>query len=120
MQDFRQLEVWRLAHALTLSVYRQTKTFPAEEKYSLTDQMRRAAVSIESNLAEGCGRGGDLDFARFVQMAFGSACELECQFLLSRDLGFLASPAHAELENSLQQVKRMLAALLRKLKADSR
>jgi four helix bundle protein len=132
MQDFHKLEVWQLSHQLTLSVYRLTKTFLTEEKYGLTDQMRRAAVSIESNLAEGCGRGGDADcrtrqrrlvglgFARFAQMAFGSACELECQLLLARDLGFLAGNAHAELEQSVQQIKRMLSSLLRKLKADSR
>ena len=78
MQDFRKLEVWQLAHSVMLAVYRLSKAFPADEKYSLTDQMRRAAVSIEANLAEGTGRGGDADFARFVQIAFGSACELEC------------------------------------------
>jgi len=120
MQDFQKLEVWQLAHNLTLSVYRLTKAFPAEEKYGLTDQMRRAAVSIESNLAEGCGRGGDADFARFVQMAFGSACELQCQLLLARDLNFLTLQVHAEPEQSVQQIKRMLSGLLRKLKADGR
>jgi four helix bundle protein len=76
MQDFRKLEVWQLAHKLTLAIYRLTKAFPSEERFGLTDQMRRAAVSIEANLAEGTGRGGDADFARFVQIAFGSACEL--------------------------------------------
>ena len=120
MQDFHKLEVWQLSHQLTLSIYRLTKTFPTEEKYGLTDQMRRPAVSVESNLAEGCGRGGDADFARFVQMACGSACELECQLLLVRDLDLLDGHLHAEREQSLQQVKRMLSALLRKLKADSR
>ena len=116
MQDFRKLEVWQLAHRLALETYRATNKFPAREQYSLTDQMRRAAVSISSNLAEGCGRGGDLDFARFVRMAFGSACELECQLLLSRDLGFLHVANHAGLKDSVQQIKRMLAALLRKLR----
>ena len=120
MQDFRKLEVWQLAHRLALDTYRATGKFPAREQYSLTDQMRRAAVSISSNLAEGCGRGGDADFARFVQIAFGSACELECQLLLARDLGFLAAQTHAELEDFVQRIKRMLSGLLRKLKADSR
>src|SRR5438094_109336 len=105
MQDFRKLEVWQLAHRLALASYRATERFPPREQYSLTDQMRRAAVSISSNLSEGCGRGGDADFARFVQMAFGSACELECQLLLSRDLGFLTATTHAELEASVQRIK---------------
>jgi four helix bundle protein len=120
MQDFRKLEVWQLAHKLTLEVYRATGGFPGREQYALTDQMRRAAVSISANLAEGCGRGGDADFARFVQMAFGSACELECQLLLAKDLGFLPVTQHTPLEGELQRIKRMLASLLRKLRADSR
>jgi four helix bundle protein len=120
MQDFRKLEAWKVAHTLTLAVYRQTKSFPPEEKYSLTDQMRRAAISMEANLAEGCGRGGDADFARFVQIAFGSACELECQLLLARDLNLLTALTHTDLEDAVQHVKRMLSGLLRKLKADSR
>lgn len=120
MQDFRKLEVWQLAHTLTLDVYRQTRGFPPEEMFSLTDQIRRAAVSIESNLAEGTGRGGDADFARFVQIAFGSACELECQLLLARDLDFIPPDGHRMLEDRVHQIKRMLASLLRKLRAESR
>ena len=120
MQDFKKLEVWQLAHNLTLTVYRLTKTFPVDERFGLTDQMRRAAVSIESNLAEGCGRGGDADFGRFVQMAFGSACELECQFLVARDLKLLTPENVDDAMNSLERIKRMLSGLLRKLKADSR
>ena len=120
MQDFRKLEVWQLAHRLTVNIYRLTKSFPSDERFGLTDQMRRAAVSIESNLAEGTGRGGDADFARFVQMAFGSACELECQLLLARDLEFSGSQQLPDLLESLERVKRMLSGLLRKLKAESR
>ncbi len=120
MQDFRKLEVWESAHQLSLSVYRLTRRFPPEEKYGLTDQMRRAAVSISANLAEGCGRGGDADFARFVQMAFGSACELECHLLLARDLDLVATKEHIDIEARLFSIKRMIAALLKRLKADSR
>ena len=115
MQDFKKLEVWQLSHRLTLSVYRLTKTFPVEERYGLTDQMRRAAVSIELNLAEGCGRGGDADFARFVQMAFGSASELECQLLLARDLSLLPNVAHTELEQSVQPLRDLLDLYFDKL-----
>jgi len=120
MQDFRKLEVWQLAHQLALDIYRETQSFPTREQYSLTDQIRRAAVSISANLAEGCGRGGDVEFARFVTIAFGSACELECHLLLARDLQFLSPAAHAACEAKLVSVKRMLSALLKKLKANSR
>lgn len=75
MQDFRNLEVWRLSHQLTLEVYRVTRSLPSDERFGLTSQLRRAAVSIEANLAEGCGRGSDADFGRFVQTAMGSASE---------------------------------------------
>ena len=118
MKDFRQLDVWCLAHELALSVYRQTARFPREERYGFTDQMRRASVSISTNLAEGCGRGGDADFARFVQIAFGSACEVESLLLLCRELELLAGTDYEPLQSKLVSVKRMLAALLKKLKAD--
>ena len=120
MQDFKKLEVWQLAHSLTLTIYRLTRAFPPGERFGLRDQMRRAAVSIEANLAEGTGRGGDADFARFVQMAFGSACELECHLLIARDLKLLNSESAGETIDGLERIKRMLSGLLRKLKADSR
>jgi four helix bundle protein len=115
MQDFRRLEVWQIAHELTLGVYRVTKAFPTDERFGLTSQLRRACSSIESNLAEGCGRGSDSDFSRFVQMAMGSASEVECHLLLSKDLGYLDDPSHRGLEERVQQVKRMLASLLKTL-----
>ncbi len=73
MQDFRQLKVWEKAHQLTLTVYSVTRSFPKDELYSVSSQMRRAAASIPTNIAEGCGRGSDADFARFIQIALGSA-----------------------------------------------
>ena len=82
MRDFRSLKVWEKSHRLTLAVYQATMNFPREERYSLTQQIRRASVSIASNIAEGCGRKGAADFARFLQIAMGSASELEYQFLL--------------------------------------
>jgi four helix bundle protein len=118
MKDFRQLEVWRIAQELAVGVYRQTNHFPKEERYGLTGQLRRAAVSIPTNLAEGCGRAGDADFARFVQIAFGSACEMESLLLLSRDLGFLKGIDYEATQSKLVSIKRMLAALLKKLKAE--
>jgi len=118
MKDFRQLEVWRLAQELALDVYRQTAHFPREERYGLTDQVRRVAVSIPANLAEGCGRGSDADFARFAQITFGSACEVESLLLLCRELELLPAPHYEQTQGKLVSVKRMLAALLKKLKAD--
>ncbi len=116
MQDFRNLRVWKKAHELVLAIYKATRGFPKGEVYGLTQQMRRAAVSITANIAEGCGRGGDADFARFLQIAMGSATELEYQLLLSRDLGILAAAGHASLEDGVVGVKQMLSSLIRTLK----
>ena len=119
MQDFRNLKVWEKAHALTLDVYKASKCFPREEIYGLTSQMRRATVSIGANIAEGACRKGDVDFARFLQMAVGSASELEYHLLLSRDLELLQGDDFQRLTNEVVEVKRMLASLLQKLRADS-
>ena len=83
MKDFRQLKVWDKSHELALSIYRATKDFPKEELYGLTSQIRRASMSIPTNIAEGCGRNTDADFARFLQMAMGSASETEYHLLLA-------------------------------------
>ena len=119
MQDFRNLKVWERAHQLTLAVYSTTVNSPHEERYGLTSQIRRAAVSIPANLAEGCGRGGDANFRRFVQIAMGSACELEYHLLLACDLKLLKDAAYQNLVQEVTGTKRMLASLLVKLRADS-
>jgi len=119
MKDFRKLKVWEKAHELTLAVYKVTKNFPKDELYGLTSQIRRACVSIPANIAEGCGRGSDADLARFVQIATGSASELEYHLLLSRDLGYLDNNSNYEnLTNQVIEVKRMLTAFIQKLRAD--
>ena len=120
MKDFRNLQVWEKAHGLTLSVYRVTALFPREEQYGLTSQLRRASVSIASNIAEGCGRNSDADFARLLQIAMGSCSETEYQLLLSRDLGFLSKDQHNDLQTQVEEVKRMLAGLLKTLRLPSR
>jgi four helix bundle protein len=117
MQDFRKLEVWRRSHALSLECYRLTRSFPKEELFGLSSQLRRAAVSVELNLAEGSSRGSDADFKRFVQMALGSASEVECQLMLARDLDYLKTEAHAALEVQVQELKRMLIRLSQRLTA---
>ena len=116
MQDFRNLKVWEKGHALTLNVYKTSSGFPRHEQFGLTSQMRRSASSIPSNLAEGCGRGSDADFGRFLQMAMGSACELDYQLLLAHDLGYLQSSDHAALQQQVAETKRMLTALIQRLK----
>lgn len=118
MQDFRHLKVWEKAHALTLNVYRATKLFPREEIYGLTSQLRRASVSIGANIAEGSCRRGDVEFARFLQMAAGSASEVEYHLLLTRDLGLLEMPDYQRLSDETVEVKRMLASLMQKLRAE--
>ena len=118
MKDFRKLSVWQKAHELTLSIYRTTKTFPREELYGLTSQFRRGAASVGSNIAEGCGRGSDADFARCLQIGLGSASEVEYQMLLARDLGLLEDAPYQRLTKQCTDVKRMLTALIRKLTAD--
>jgi four helix bundle protein len=118
VQDFRNLKVWEKAHALTLDVYKASKSFPREEMYGLTSQIRRASVSIGSNIAEGAWRKGDTDFARFLQMAAGSASEVEYHLLLARDLELLKTVDCQRLSEEVVEVKRMLAALMQKLRAD--
>ncbi len=119
MQDFRKLKVWSKAHELTLRIYQTTRSFPRAEVYGLTAQARGAASSIGSNIAEGCGRKGDAEFARFLNMALGSASELEYRLLLARDLEYLTAIQHEALHRDAEEVKRMLGSLIRKLRADS-
>ena len=117
MKDFRKLNVWEKSHHLTLAIYKATATFPKAELYGLTSQIRRACASIPANIAEGCGRSGDAELARFLQIAMGSASELEYHFLLTRDLDLLNNLDYEQLEKEVTEVKRMLASLIRKLRS---
>jgi four helix bundle protein len=119
MQSFMNLKVWEKAHALTLDVYRSSKSFPRDEIYGLTSQMRRSAASIGANIAEGSCRKGDCEFGRFLQIAMGSASELEYHLLLARDLELLKLLDYERLESEVIEVKRMLASFIHKLRADS-
>ena len=118
MRAFRDLKVWEKSHQLALAVYQATATFPQEERYGLTSQIRRAAVSISANIAEGCGRNGEAEFARFLQIAMGSASELEYHLLLAQDLGYLATIQGKDLASEVVEVKRMLTSFIQKLNAD--
>jgi len=116
LKDYKQLAVWRKAHLLTLAVYKATTNFPKDELYGLTSQTRRAASSIPANLAEGCGRDGDPELARFSVIAMGSASELEYHLLLAHDLNFLDDSTYNNLNNDLNEVRRMLNVFIQRLK----
>lgn len=118
MKDFHELKVWQKAHQLTLAIYQITAVFPREELYGLTSQLRRCSSSISANLAEGCGRNGDAEFARFCSIAMGSASELEYHLLLAKDLKLIKPKDHTELSQRATELKRMLTALFQKLNAD--
>jgi len=117
LKSFRDIKAWEKSHALTLRVYCVTATFPRDELYGLTSQLRRACSSIPTNIAEGCGRNTDGELRRFLEIAMGSASETEYHFLLARDLGYIDDTVFDELTSSVTEVKRMLAAFITKLKA---
>jgi len=119
VKDFRELKVWEKAHQLVIDFYAESQSFPREEIYGLTAQLRRSAVSVPSNIAEGCGRDGDADLARFLQIAMGSASEMEYQLLLAFDLGYLKREAYDRLNERIREVKRMLASFLQTLRHKS-
>jgi len=112
--------VWEKAHRFTLEIYKVTARFPKEELYGLTSQLRRASASIAANIAEGFGRGGNVELARFLQIAIGSAYEVEYHILLAKDLGLITKESNEVLEIHIIEIKRMLAALLLKVRVDSK
>lgn len=117
MQNYMDLRVWRKAHRLVLEVYRHTQRFPVEERYVLTSQLRRAAISVPSNISEGCGRNSQPQLYHFLEIALGSAAEVQYQLLLARDLHYLDEEVHHQLKESTEkesteEVKRMLAGLM--------
>ncbi len=120
MRNYRDFEVWEKAHKLTLLLYKTSRSFPKEEFYGLTSQLRRSAMSMGANLAEGCGRQTTPELARFVRIAMGSASELDYHLLLAHDFGYLQSEQHKGLCQELTRIRKMLAALLATLEAGTR
>ena len=118
MKDFKKQKVWQKSHQLTLEIYKVTGYFPPDELYGLTRQIRRSCASIPANIAEGCGRNTDADFSRFLQIAMGSATELEYHLLLSHDLGILKDIEYENLRNKVIEIKQMLTSFIKKLKAN--
>ena len=113
LADFTKLDVWQVAHSFALSAYRLTSKFPADERFGLTGQIRRAAVSIGANIAEGCGRFHKGDQARFLQMAKGSAKETRSHLMIARDLGFMPVQEQQAADVQLERLERMLSSLIR-------
>ena len=118
VRDFHELKVWVKAHRLVVSIYEVTQPFPSEERFGLTRQIRRTAVSIPSNIAEGCGRNTEPEMARFLDIASGSASELDYQILLARDLRYLDEDNYQKLAHQVQEVRRMLYAFMKKVAPD--
>ena len=113
MRNFRELKVWERSHQLTLQVYEATARFPREELYGLTSRIRRSSASIPANIAEGSGRDGNADLARFLQIATASAIELEYHLLLAHDLDLLGVRDHERLTREVTEIKRMLTSFIR-------
>ena len=118
MRNFKELKVWQKSHDLTLEVYRITKNFPDSEKFGLTSQICRAAASVPTNIAEGCGRDGDRDFARFMIIAAGSASEVEYQLLLAKDLKYVNEETYSSLDTQVNEIKRMLNTFIQRLNSE--
>ena len=118
MKDFRDLRVWEKAHSLTLELYKATALFPRHELYGLTSQIRRASASIGANIAEGCGKRGNSEFQRYLQIASGSASELDYHLLLSHDLNFLPDEDYRSIARDLSELRRMLTSLLLKVASE--
>ncbi len=118
MKDFRQLAIWQRSHQLTLEIYKLTRTFPSDERYGLTSQLRRSMASVPANIAEGCGRDTEMELKRFLDIAHGSASEADYHLHLATDLLYLSPEVCRPLAKELSELKRMIGAFSRKLKAD--
>ena len=119
MRDHRKLRAFELADALVLSVYSATKTFPKDEQFGLTIQLRRSAVSIASNIVEDCARSTQADYIRFLDMAFGSVREVEYQLSIAVRLGYLPEEVAAKVTQQADETAKVLAGLLRSLRAEA-
>jgi four helix bundle protein len=116
MQDYKKLKVWEYSHKLTVSIYKMTLLFPKEELFALTSQLRRATSSIPANIAEGCGRKTQIDFARFLNIALGSANETSYFLLLVKDIGYIKEEIYLKYDNEIEKIKAMLISLISKAK----
>ena len=118
MRDYKKYDIWKLSHFLTLEIYKITEGFPNEEVFGLTSQIRRASSSIGINIVEGCGRGSDEDFKRFLRNASGSAFEVEYILLLSKDLNYISEEKFLELSPKAEELKMKISKLILKIEED--
>jgi len=117
LKNYKDLKVWQKAYQLCITIYKITRHFPKEERYGLTSQIRRSAVSVPSNIAEGYGRKTTPEYIQSLFIAYGSHCELETQILLSKDLGYIKAEDFEALQKDIGEVERMLKALIKSLKS---
>ena len=118
MRDYKKYDIWKLSHFLTLEIYKITEDFPKEEIFGLTSQIRRASSSVGINIVEGCGRGSDEDFKRFLRNASGSAFEVEYILLLSKDLNYISEEKFLELSPKAEELKMKISKLILKIEED--
>jgi len=115
LKNYKELKVWQKSYQLCLKIYKVTARFPKEERFGLTSQIRRAVVSVPSNIAEGYGRKTTADYIRSLYIAYGSNCELETQIQLSGDLGYIGGSLLEGIKDEIQEIERMLKALIKSL-----
>ncbi|MCL1933708.1 MAG: four helix bundle protein [Candidatus Azobacteroides sp.] len=116
MQDYKKFSVWNMAHELTVNIYKETSVFPRHEVYGLVSQLRRAVSSIPGNIAEGCGRYSQAEFAHFLNISLGSANETAYFLLLAKDLKYINDEKYLKLEKNIESIKAMLISLIKKVK----
>jgi four helix bundle protein len=117
MRDFRKYDIWRESVDFSTNIYIITSTFPKFEIYGLCDQLQRASVSISSNIAEGCSRSSEKEFAHFLEMSIGSAFEVESQLLISKNLGYIDDEKYDCLITTLSAIERQIHTLIKKLRS---
>lgn len=116
MHQFKELKVWSASRVFAVNIYKETDVFPKEEVFGLKNQIRRSAISISSNIAEGCGRSSSLEFVRFLDMANGSAFEIESQLILANDLKYLKEDSFESLISEVTDIQKMLYALINSIR----
>ena len=116
MHRFKDLQIWQKGRNVTKRIYEVTKTFPKDEQFGITAQMRRASISIISNIAEGCGRKSDAYLKTFLTYTLGSAAELECQCIIANDLEYLSNADFEEINKELIEIQKMTMTFMEKLK----
>ncbi|WP_025764058.1 four helix bundle protein [Dyadobacter tibetensis] len=117
MRNFRNYHVWEQSHQLVLSLYNITKEFPSEERFGLISQLRRAVISIPTNISEGCAKISEKDFARYLGISYGSCQEVEYLTYLAKDLGYMSTEIYDSIQAEIVSIKKQLYQLIKKLNA---